>query len=160
MTFLLQTCSKNQCFPSCKNQLPFHCFLHWFFNICRFIFALNLNFFLTLIPTSILDCICTQFGPPNGSPNPHFFSNFALVELPRTSKGHPKDVQRSWNIDIFLQTAVLGALLAHAGDLVASFWFNFSRFGFHVTFCSINFGCNPFNLKGLGRGWGKEQCLT
>ena len=49
---------------------------------------------------------------------------------------------------MFLQTAVLGALLAHAGDLVASFWFNFSRFGFHVTFCSINFGSTFIDWHG------------
>ena len=85
---------------------------------------------------------------PNGSkwlPKSIFFQQLCLSRA-------PKGVQRSWNIGIFLQTAVLGALLAHAGDLVASFWFNFSRFGFHATFFSIIFCCNRFNLKGLGRG--------
>ena len=46
------------------------------------------NILPTLIPTSILDSIVTRFGPPNGSHNRSFSSNFALVELPRTSKGH------------------------------------------------------------------------
>ena len=152
MTFLLQTCSKNQCFPSCKNQLPFHCFLHWFFNILVH-FCIKFELFSDVDSHIDFRLHLYSIWTPKWLPKSTFFQQLCLSRA-------PKGVQRSWNIGIFLQTAVLGALLAHAGDLVASFWFNFSRFGFHATFFSIIFFCNLFNLKGLGRGWGKEQCLT
>ena len=117
--------------------------------IFRFILALNFNFFPTLIPTSILDCIFTRFGPPNGSPNRPFLNICALVELPRASKGH----------EILTFSCKWPFWKPHWLMLVILWLFLVTLLPLWVRYHNIfdQFWLQSIYLKGLGRGGGRNN---